>query len=414
MNGNCIASSDSAAMNPSVYPLSRAPKHTAGGDYSNATYSSYLEPSPLYPFPGKSSAQLKDYFGFLNSSSKEFNNALSMLDHSEITLMDGLGGLDGLNGLSAIPMPAIPAPTGCYDDLGRRIRAERRRSSIELATMQTLPAPTGCYDDLGRRIRAERRRSSIELATMQTLPAPMGCYDDLGRRIRAERRRSSIELAKALWQEMALDECTAVPTHKPSRQIIDDLHYPIEGYPGKISEAAMSEIISTADAVQIPLRRLSEDSSETASASASASADERSTTAICTDGRRRSLSSTTSQPSFDMARLIQYMTMSQRSLKELQQHDKSQGLPTSHCHTMVQTERSRKQLQLGRILKKHDGTPLIRAEIAGDGTVMFVENKRKRRIDAQTMVRGKKRRRGRPTGSGRRRGIPVNKTAASA
>ena len=383
MNGNCIASSDSAAMNPSVYPLSRAPKHTAGGDYSNATYSSYLEPSPLYPFPGKSSAQLKDYFGFLNSSSKEFNNALSMLDHSEITLMDGLGGLDGLNGLSTIPMPAIPAPTGCYDDLGRRIRAERRRSSIELATMQTLPAP-------------------------------MGCYDDLGRRIRAERRRSSIELAKALWQEMALDECTAVPTHKPSRQIIDDLHYPIEGYPGKISEAAMSEIISTADAVQIPLRRLSEDSSETASASASASADERSTTAICTDGRRRSLSSTTSQPSFDMARLIQYMTMSQRSLKELQQHDKSQGLPTSHCHTMVQTERSRKQLQLGRILKKHDGTPLIRAEIAGDGTVMFVENKRKRRIDAQTMVRGKKRRRGRPTGSGRRRGIPVNKTAASA
>ena len=383
MNGNCIASSDSAAMNPSVYPLSRAPKHTAGGDYSNATYSSYLEPSPLYPFPGKSSAQLKDYFGFLNSSSKEFNNALSMLDHSEITLMDGLGGLDGLNGLSAIPMPAIPAPTGCYDDLGRRIRAERRRSSIELATMQTLPAP-------------------------------MGCYDDLGRRIRAERRRSSIELAKALWQEMALDECTAVPTHKPSRQIIDDLHYPIEGYPGKISEAAMSEIISTADAVQIPFRRLSEDSSETASASASASADERSTTAICTDGRRRSLSSTTSQPSFDMARLIQYMTMSQRSLKELQQHDKSQGLPTSHCHTMVQTERSRKQLQLGRILKKHDGTPLIRAEIAGDGTVMFVENKRKRRIDAQTKVRGKKRRRGRPTGSGRRRGISVNKTAASA
>ena len=381
MNGNCIASSDSAAMNPSVYPLSRAPKHTAGGDYSNATYSSYLEPSPLYPFPGKSSAQLKDYFGFLSSSSKEFNNALSMLDHSEITLMDGLGGLDGLNGLSAIPMPAIPAPTGCYDDLGRRIRAERRRSSIELATIQTLPAP-------------------------------MGCYDDLGRRIRAERRRSSIELAKALWQEMALDECTAVPTHKPSRQIIDDLHYPIEGYPGKISEAAMSEIISTADAVQIPLRRLSEDSSETASASASA--DERSTTAICTDGRRRSLSSTTSQPSFDMARLIQYMTMSQRSLKELQQHDKSQGLPTSHCHTMVQTERSRKQLQLGRILKKHDGTPLIRAEIAGDGTVMFVENKRKRRIDAQTKVRGKKRRRGRPTGSGRRRGIPVNKTAASA
>ena len=381
MNGNCIASSDSAAMNPSVYPLSRAPKHTAGGDYSNATYSSYLEPSPLYPFPGKSSAQLKDYFGFLNSSSKEFNNALSMLDHSEITLMDGLGGLDGLNGLSAIPMPAIPAPTGCYDDLGRRIRAERRRSSIELATMQTLPAP-------------------------------MGCYDDLGRRIRAERRRSSIELAKALWQEMALDECTAVPTHKPSRQIIDDLHYPIEGYPGKISEAAMSEIISTADAVQIPFRRLSEDSSETASASASA--DERSTTAICTDGRRRSLSSTTSQPSFDMARLIQYMTMSQRSLKELQQHDKSQGLPTSHCHTMVQTERSRKQLQLGRILKKHDGTPLIRAEIAGDGTVMFVENKRKRRIDAQTKVRGKKRRRGRPTGSGRRRGISVNKTAASA
>jgi len=370
MNGNCIASSDSAAMNPSVYPLSRAPKHTAGGDYSNATYSSYLEPSPLYPFPGKSSAQLKDYFGFLSSSSKEFNNALSMLDHSEITLMDGLGGLDGLNGLSAIPMPAIPAPTGCYDDLGRRIRAERRRSSIELATMQTLPAP-------------------------------MGCYDDLGRRIRAERRRSSIELAKALWQEMALDECTAVPTHKPSRQIIDDLHYPIEGYPGKISEAAMSEIISTADAVQIPLRRLSEDSSETASASASASADEQSTTAICTDGRRRSLSSTTSQPSFDMARLIQYMTMSQRSLKELQQHDKSQGLPTSHCHTMVQTERSRKQLQLGRILKKHDGTPLIRAEIAGDGTVMFVENKRKRR-------------RGRPPGSGRRRGIPVNKTAASA
>jgi hypothetical protein len=45
----------------------------------------------------------------------------------------------------------------------------------------------------------------------------------------------------------------------------------------------------------------------------------------------------------------------------LQEWDRLNGLPASHSRTMVNTARSRKQLQEGVILKKWDGSPLLTA-----------------------------------------------------
>jgi len=53
------------------------------------------------------------------------------------------------------------------------------------------------------------------------------------------------------------------------------------------------------------------------------------------------------------------MEQSRQSLKQLQDWDRRLGLPKSSAHTCVKTERSRKQLLEGKILKKWDGTPLI-------------------------------------------------------
>lgn len=59
------------------------------------------------------------------------------------------------------------------------------------------------------------------------------------------------------------------------------------------------------------------------------------------------------------SRLFDLMRQSEKTQKELQEWDKLQGLPKSHCTTMVKTSRSRRQLIEGRILPKWDGTPMI-------------------------------------------------------
>ena len=60
-----------------------------------------------------------------------------------------------------------------------------------------------------------------------------------------------------------------------------------------------------------------------------------------------------------MKRLQEIMENSMSTQKQLQKWDKDNGLPKSHSQTMVNTSRSRKQLQDGVILPKWDGTPLI-------------------------------------------------------
>ena len=70
----------------------------------------------------------------------------------------------------------------------------------------------------------------------------------------------------------------------------------------------------------------------------------------------------TSNPDIIMARLKGLMQRTQHSQKELQKWDKKNGLPKSHSQTMVNSSRSRKQLQEGVVLKKWNGVPLIGTE----------------------------------------------------
>jgi len=63
-----------------------------------------------------------------------------------------------------------------------------------------------------------------------------------------------------------------------------------------------------------------------------------------------------------MHRLQDMMKKSAQTQRALQQWDKKNGLPKSHSQTMVNSSRSRKQLQDGIILPKWDGTPLISQE----------------------------------------------------
>jgi len=63
-----------------------------------------------------------------------------------------------------------------------------------------------------------------------------------------------------------------------------------------------------------------------------------------------------------LLRLQNMMQASQATQKALQTWDKRIGLPKSHSQTMVNSSRSRKQLQSGEILAKWDGTPLINKE----------------------------------------------------
>jgi hypothetical protein len=64
-------------------------------------------------------------------------------------------------------------------------------------------------------------------------------------------------------------------------------------------------------------------------------------------------------PDVIMARLKALMERTQYSQKKLQRWDKKNGLPKSHSQTMVNSGRSRKQLQEGVVLKKWNGVPLI-------------------------------------------------------
>jgi hypothetical protein len=64
-------------------------------------------------------------------------------------------------------------------------------------------------------------------------------------------------------------------------------------------------------------------------------------------------------PEIIMTRLNALMERTLLSQKQLQNYDKQNGLPRSHSQTMVNSNRSRKQLQKGVILKKWDGKPLI-------------------------------------------------------
>ena len=92
-----------------------------------------------------------------------------------------------------------------------------------------------------------------------------------------------------------------------------------------------------------------------------------------------------------ITKLNQLMAKSQQSLKQLQQYDKSQGLPASHSQTMVKSSRSRKQLLTGRILKKWDGTPMI--EFDEQGRVIQQEKKRRSKKDDGKKDDGKKKER---------------------
>lgn len=58
-------------------------------------------------------------------------------------------------------------------------------------------------------------------------------------------------------------------------------------------------------------------------------------------------------------RLRASMKQSRVTQDMLQEHDRKQGLPRSHCVTMMHTNRSRRQLEEGRILPKWNGKPLI-------------------------------------------------------
>jgi len=60
-----------------------------------------------------------------------------------------------------------------------------------------------------------------------------------------------------------------------------------------------------------------------------------------------------------MSRMNNLMLKSAVSQSALQEWDKLNGLPRSHCQTMVNTARSRTQLQKGVVLPKWNGKPLI-------------------------------------------------------
>jgi hypothetical protein len=81
---------------------------------------------------------------------------------------------------------------------------------------------------------------------------------------------------------------------------------------------------------------------------------------------RRSESSSPVESQHDplgiLKRLRNLMKRTQRTQQALQEWDKLNGLPKSHSQTMVNSSRSRRQIQEGRIIPKWDGTPLINEE----------------------------------------------------
>lgn len=63
-----------------------------------------------------------------------------------------------------------------------------------------------------------------------------------------------------------------------------------------------------------------------------------------------------------MQKLNDLMSKSEHSQSNIQNYDRANGLPKSHSPSMVKRSRSRKQLQKGIILSKHNGSPLISYE----------------------------------------------------
>lgn len=60
-----------------------------------------------------------------------------------------------------------------------------------------------------------------------------------------------------------------------------------------------------------------------------------------------------------MVKLQAAMERTNSTMKLLQDWDRAHGLPASHCQTMVNSSRSRKQLKEGVVLKKWNGSPLL-------------------------------------------------------
>lgn len=61
-----------------------------------------------------------------------------------------------------------------------------------------------------------------------------------------------------------------------------------------------------------------------------------------------------------LQRLNLVMSKSTKSQQSLQEWDRKNGLPASHCQTMVNSSRSREQLRSGMILQKWNGVPLLK------------------------------------------------------
>lgn len=93
-------------------------------------------------------------------------------------------------------------------------------------------------------------------------------------------------------------------------------------------------------------------------------------TSTTTSSRRRSRRTVTKlESSMDahlMGQLKVLMRRSEETQQKLQKWDERHGLPKSHSPTMVNSSRSRKQLQEGVILPKWDGTPLIKKNGVGE------------------------------------------------
>lgn len=84
-------------------------------------------------------------------------------------------------------------------------------------------------------------------------------------------------------------------------------------------------------------------------------------------------------PVSSLLRLRGLMSRSRHTQNLLQDWDKKNGLPRSHCCTMMHTNRSRRQLEEGRILPKWNGTPLIRKR-CDDELRTTDQPKRKKRV----------------------------------
>jgi len=82
-----------------------------------------------------------------------------------------------------------------------------------------------------------------------------------------------------------------------------------------------------------------------------------------------------------MAGLNAMMERTKQSQQSLEDWDRRNGLPKSHCMTMVNSSRSRQQLQTGTILKKWTGAPSIKKK-AGTAKKKKVDTAKKKKVDS--------------------------------